>query len=101
MPFLAVQVDHIGERLLVGRCQHLRRGVSLGCIHAHIEHIVAPETEPPVRRVELHRRHAQIRQHPVHAADAAGVEHVDQFTVVAVNQLDLRAERGKSVARAF
>jgi len=84
----------IGQRLLVSRCQHLRRGVSLGRIHAHVEDVVAPEAEPPVGRVELQRRHAKIRQHPIDPADAARVEHVGQFTIVAVNQLDLIAKCG-------
>ena len=35
-------------------------------VHPHVERLVAPEAEPPIRRVELHRRHAEIRQHPVH-----------------------------------
>ena len=39
-------------------------------IHPHVERLVASETEPASVAVELHRRHAEIRQHAVDRADA-------------------------------
>ena len=90
-------VDHVCERLLVDGCQHLGRGRSTRCIHAHVERLVPPEAEAATWRVELQRRHTQIRQHPVDVSDTPCVQHVFETAIVRVDDFNCAA----GVAQCF
>ena len=66
---LAELVNHVRQRPLVRFGDQIRGRGTGRRIHAHIERIVPPKTEPPSRRVELHRRDAEIREHAGDAGD--------------------------------
>ena len=55
--------------------------------------------KPRPSRVELHRRHAEIGEHAVDAADAAGVEDAAELPIVRVHELDAIAERRQRARR--
>ncbi len=69
-PLFAELVDHVGELFLVDPIDQVRGGLAPRAIHPHVERLVAAKTETAALGVELHRRHAEIRQHPRHLADA-------------------------------
>ncbi len=59
MALLPEAPNHIRQRRLVGRRNHLGRRRSARSIHPHVERPGQPKTESPRRVVELQRRHAQ------------------------------------------
>ena len=78
VPFLAEFVDHVRQRSFIGGRQHVGRRRAARAVHPHVERLVPPEAEAAIRRVELHRRDAEIGQHTVHRGDAARVEQLDE-----------------------
>ena len=69
-------------------------------VHPHVERLVALEAEAAARRVELHRRDAEIGERAVDDGDAAAVEHVVERAIVGVHELDAIAPRRQRLARA-
>ncbi len=67
---LAVMVDDVGEFGLVGLVDDVGRARPLGA-HAHVEGAVVAEGEAALRRVELHRRDADIEHHAAYAPSPA------------------------------
>ena len=59
-------VNHVRQRSFIGGGQHVGRRRAARSVHPHVERLVSPEAESAIRRVELHRRHAEIGQHTVH-----------------------------------
>ncbi len=71
----------------------------LRLIHAHVERLVALKAEAAARRVELHRRDAEIGERAVDERNAARVEHVARRPVVGVHELDALTPRRERLAR--
>jgi D-serine deaminase-like pyridoxal phosphate-dependent protein len=68
-------------------------GVSRRTVHAHVERFVALETEAAARRVELHRRNAEVGERAVDHRNLPLVEDVGDRAVVGVDELDAVAPR--------
>ena len=95
-PLLAVLEDHVGE-LGFGRPRdEIGGGLALRAVHPHVERFVALETEAAARRVELHRRDAEVGERAVDHRDPPLVEHV----VDARGSRRARARRDRATARA-
>src|SRR6202008_278191 len=63
----------------------------------HVERFIPPEAEAATRRVELQRRHTEIRQHPVDLSDTPCVQHVFETAIVRVDNVNCAA----GVAQCF
>ena len=87
------------DRFLARAGDQIGGGVAARAIHAHVERLVALEAEAAARRVELHRRDAEIGERAVDRADAALVEHVVDRAIVGVHQLDAIGPRRERLAR--
>ena len=92
IPLLAVFEDQVGELLFADLLEQIGGRRPLRLIHAHVERLVATEAEATAFGLELHRRHAKVRERAVDAGHAPIVEHAAKLTVVGVNQLDAVAE---------
>jgi hypothetical protein len=90
IPLLAVLKNHVGQVFFSGRSEKIGRRRSLRLVHPHIQRLVASEAEPAAFGVELHRRHAQVRQTTGYGIDAAGLQHRRQVAEVGVHQFHLR-----------
>ena len=75
-------------------------GVAAGAVHPHVERLVALEAEAAARRVELHRRDAEIGERAVDVIDLPAVEHLVDGAVVGVDQLDAIAPGRQRLAGA-
>ena len=93
MTLLAEPIDHVRERALVGFGDGLGSGEARRGIHPHVESLIAPEAEPAARRVQLHRRDAQVREHAVDGRDATRIKNSCDVAKIAVHELDPVSKR--------
>jgi hypothetical protein len=89
----AEPVNRVGDLGLRSISEKVPRGRTACRIHAHVERILALETEASPLRFELIRRHAHVGERAVDLLDAAGVEHRCDRPVVGVHQVDTTGER--------
>ena len=92
--------DRVGELAFRRAGDEVGGGVAAAAIHAHVERLVALEAEAAARRVELHRRHAEVGERAVDAVDLAAVEDVVDRAIIGVHELDAVAPRRQRFARA-
>src|SRR4029453_1520249 len=92
-PLFAVAEDRVGE-LDFGRPRdEIGRGLALRTVHAHVERLVALETEAAARRAELPRRAAGGGERAVDPGNPPLVQNVADRAVVGVDELDALAPR--------
>src|SRR5439155_18225114 len=61
----AVLKNRVRQIAFIGARDDIRRRFAGGAIHPHIERLVALETEPPTRRIELQRRDPEVGERAV------------------------------------
>ena len=67
---LAVLPQDAGQRLVVEAADELERGLAVLGIHAHVDRALPLPREAAARLVDLHRRHAEVRDDAVELRDA-------------------------------
>ena len=83
---LAVFIEDAFELLIADGIDQLARGVARALVHAHIERRVLLIGKAARGIVELRRGNAEVKEHPVHAADAQLTQHVVERAEVGVYQ---------------
>jgi hypothetical protein len=57
-------------------------------IHPHVERFVASEAEPATHGIELHRRHAEVRESAIDPINTARGKHGWQLAIVGMHEFD-------------
>ena len=99
-PLFAVLKNRVGELAFTRPGHQIGGGVAAAPVHPHVERLVALEAESAARRVELHRRHAEIGERAVDDGNAEAIEHGVEGTEVGVHEIDPFAPRRQRLARA-
>ena len=85
-------VDKIGEFMLWKLGNQIRCSSATALIHAHIERTVGEKTHPPLRTVQLSRRHAKIKDHAVNLRYADRLQMLLERAEISLNQAHPRCE---------
>jgi hypothetical protein len=85
--FFAIAGNDVGQLLLAEPIHQIRRRERLPAIHPHVERPLAFKAESSLRRLQLKRRHTQIRQNAINLSDASATENDGHLSEVGSNDL--------------
>ena len=98
--FIGVLLEQARELLFARARDQLRRGLTAQRIHPHVERTDPFVAEAAIGIVELHRRHAEVRQNQVDACQPLGGQHLRQAREVRVARDEhVGAEAGRAQTR--
>jgi len=87
-----ILIDEIGKLALWELGDQFRSSASTVLIHAHIERAFGEKAHPPLRTVQLSRRHAKIKDHAVNLRHADRHEMLLELAEISLNQAQPRNE---------